>query len=329
MAKMPRDALASALVNEAGLMSLTLFHDPGFAAPIGNHIMPMRKFEMVAKQLRRRAEIRILPPPPVSKSDLLRVHTPEYVLAVETGAPRALAESQKFPWSPELFPSVRLTNGGVLAAATRALDEGVSGALASGFHHAFADHGEGFCTFNGLVVALDALQAEGRIRSAAILDLDLHYGNGTASLVASRPWIKALSIYGSDYANNVPYRDVSVLHHSDGDNHLSAPIPPSKDDGASLQRLLEKHLPWLIAGSRPDLLLFQAGADPLCDDPYSPLDLDHGDLFTRDKSVFAFAKSQRIPIAWVLAGGYAPNLTKVVDVHVHTAIACLEVYNFS
>jgi acetoin utilization deacetylase AcuC-like enzyme len=315
--------------DETGLMDLTLFYDPGFAAPIGNHIMPMRKFGMVAEQLQRRAGIRILRPPPVPRSDLLRVHTSQYVLAVETGEPRALAESQKFPWSPELFPSVRLTNGGVLATATRALDEGVSGALASGFHHAFADHGEGFCTFNGLVVALEALRAEGRIQSAAILDLDLHYGNGTASLVASRPWIKALSIYGNDYANNVPYRDVSALHHSDGDNHRSAPILSSEDDGATLQSLLEKHLPWLIAGSRPDLLLFQAGADPLRDDPYSPLDLDHGDLFTRDKSVFAFAKSYGIPIAWVLAGGYAPDVTKVVDVHVNTAIACLEVYNFS
>jgi acetoin utilization deacetylase AcuC-like enzyme len=310
-------------------MGLTLFYDPGFAAPIGDHIMPMRKFAMVAERLRRRPEIKILSPPPLSKGDLLRVHTPEYVTAVETGTPRELAESQKFPWSAELFPSVLLTNGGVLAAAARALEEGVAAALASGFHHAFADHGEGFCTFNGLVVALEALRTRNRIHSAAILDLDLHYGNGTASLVMSRPWIRALSIYGNDYADNVPYRDVRVLHHSDSDNHLSAPILPSADDGASLQRLLETYLPWLIAGSRPDILLFQAGADPLRDDPYSPLDFDHRDLFARDKSVFAFAKLHRIPIAWVLAGGYAHDITKVVDVHVNTAMACLEIYNFS
>ena len=157
-------------------------------------------------------------------------------MAVKTGTPRELAESQKFPWSPELFSSVLLTNGGVLAAARTALAERVSGALASGFHHAFADHGEGFCTFNGLVIALDTLWAEGRIRSAAILDLDLHYGNGTASLVASRPWIRALSIYGNDYADNVPHRDVTVRRHSDGDNHFSVPILPSENDGASLRK---------------------------------------------------------------------------------------------
>jgi len=310
-------------------MSLRLYHDPGFAAPIGDHVMPMRKFALVAEELRRKTGVEILSPPPVSESDLLRVHTPEYVSAVRTGTPRKLAESQKFPWSPALFPSVLLTNGGVLAAARTALDEGISGALASGFHHAFADHGEGFCTFNGLVVALDALRAEGRIQFAAILDMDLHYGNGTASLVASRPWIKALSIYGNDYANNVPYRDVNVRRHLDGDNHFSAPILPSENDGEFLQSLLEQHLPWLVEELRPDLLLFQAGADPLRDDPYSPLDLDHTDLFLRDKKVFAFAKTNGIPMAWVLAGGYAPDLRKVVDVHVNTAVACLEIYNFS
>ncbi|MGA7215957.1 MAG: histone deacetylase [Terrimicrobiaceae bacterium] len=310
-------------------MRLRLYHDADFAAPIGDHVMPMRKFVLVAEELRRKSGFEICSPQPVSESELLRVHTSEYVSAVRTGSPRELAESQKFPWSPALFSSVLLTSGGVLAAARTALDQGVSGALASGFHHAFADHGEGFCTFNGLVVALEALRAEGRIHSAAILDLDLHYGNGTASLVTTRPWIRALSIYGNDYADNIPYRDVSVRHHKDGENHLSVPMSPSKDDGEHLQRLLEQHLPWLLQGSRPDILLFQAGADPLRDDPYSPLNLDHRDLFLRDEKVFAFARSNGLPTAWVLAGGYAPDVQKVVDAHVNTAIACLETYSFS
>ena len=310
-------------------MNLRLYHDPGFAAPIGDHVMPMRKFALVAEELRRKSGFEICSPQPLSESDLLRVHTSKYVSAVRTGSPRELAESQKFPWSPALYSSVLLTNGGVLAAARTALDEGTSGALASGFHHACADHGEGFCTFNGLVVALEALRAEGRIQSAAILDLDLHYGNGTASLAASRPWIKALSIYGNDYANNVPYRDVNVRRHTDGENHLSAPISPSENDGEYLQRLLEEYLPWLVEGSRPDLLLFQAGADPLRDDPYSPLNLDHRDLFFRDKKVFAFARTNGLPVAWVLAGGYAHDVQRVVDAHVNTAIACLESYNSS
>ena len=308
---------------------LRLYHDPGFAAPIGDHMMPMSKFARVAEELRRRSGFEIRSPRSLSEHDLLRVHAPAYVSAIKTGSPRALAESQKFPWSPALYSSTLLTNGAVLAAARTALDEGVSGALASGFHHAFADHGEGFCTFNGLVVALETLRAEGRIQSAAILDLDLHYGNGTASMAESRPWIKALSIYGNDYADNVPYRNVHVRRHTDGLNHFSVPIIPSQDDGEHLQSLLEKHLPWILGGSQPDLVLFQAGVDPLRDDPYSPLNLDHRDLFLRDKKVFDFVRSNGLPLAWVLAGGYALDVQKVVDAHVNTAIACLEVYRSS
>jgi len=305
-------------------MSLTLFYDPGFAAPLGNHIMPIRKFGLVADELRSVDGIGIVSPSPVEIEDLLRVHTGEYVTAVETGEPRALAESQKFPWSPALFPSVRLTNGGVLAASREALKTGVSGALASGFHHACADHGEGFCTFNGLVVALEKLRAEGLIKTAAVLDLDLHYGNGTASLAVERPWMRALSIYGNDYADNVPYRDVTERHHTDGPNHFSVPLVPGGDDGKNLISILEEHLPWLIEAGRPDLLLFQAGADPLRDDPYSPLNLNHEDLSRRDRRVFAFARRRQIPIAWVLAGGYTEDVRKVVQAHVNTALACLE-----
>jgi acetoin utilization deacetylase AcuC-like enzyme len=310
-------------------MKLRLYHDPGFAAPIGNHVMPMEKFALVAQELRRKPGFEICVPQPVSENDLLRVHTADYVSAIRTGFPRQLAESQKFPWSPALYPSLLLTNGGVLAAARTALEEGVSGALASGFHHAFADHGEGFCTFNGLIVALEALRAKGFIRSGAILDLDLHYGNGTASLARSRQWVKALSIYGNDYADNVPYRDVSVRRHSDGENHFSVPISPSEDDGDHLKRLLDEHLSWLIKGAQPDILLFQAGADLLRDDPYSPLNLGHRDLFARDSKVFAFARAHRLPVAWVLAGGYAPDVQRVVDAHVNTALACLEIYSLS
>lgn len=310
-------------------MSLILFHDPGFAAPIGKHIMPIRKFSLVADELRKVSGLEIRAPEPVVPDDLLLVHTPEYVDAVRTGEPRALAESQKFPWSPALFASVLLTSGGVVAAGREALKSGVSGALASGFHHSSADHGEGFCTFNGLVVALEKLRAEGAIRTAAVLDLDLHYGNGTAALAASRPWLRALSIYGNDYGANTAYRDVTQRHHEDGPNHFSVPLVPGENDGKNLISTLDRHLPWLLEGGQPDLLLFQAGADPFRDDPYSPLNLDHDDLFERDRQVFTFTREHALPVAWVLAGGYTEDVRQVVKVHVNTALACREVYNFS
>ena len=307
---------------------MKIFHHPGFAAPLGEHIMPISKFALVADRIREvLPDVAIDPPAPISEEDLARVHSPEYIAAIKTGEPRELAESQKFPWSPELFPSVCLTNGGVLAAARLALEEGTSAALASGFHHSCSDHGEGFCTFNGLVVALEALRAEGKIRTAAVLDLDLHYGNGTASLVASRPWLRALSIYGNDYDANTPYRDVRSRRHVDGDNHFSVPLIPSgSSDRNVLMQALDDHLDWILAGERPDILLYQAGADPLRDDPYSPLDLDHADLMERDRLVFEFAKRHSLPVAWVLAGGYTEDISQVVEVHLNTLRASVEVF---
>lgn len=307
---------------------MILFHDPGFAAPLGNHIMPISKFALVADEIRRDLPaISIRRPKPVTEEDLRRVHTPGYIEAIRTGKPRGLAESQKFPWSPQLFPSVLLTNGGLLAAATQALGDGSSGTLASGFHHAHADHGEGFCTFNGLIVALEALRTARRIRTAAVLDLDLHYGNGTASLAATRPWMRALSIYGNDYWENKPFRDVTIRHHTDGTNHLSIPlVPTGRSDRDLMLEKVTSSLPWILADGKPDILLYQAGADPLKDDPYSPLNLTHDDLRERDRIVFAFAKKHNLPVAWVLAGGYTPDTSKVVAVHVNTARAWMDAF---
>jgi acetoin utilization deacetylase AcuC-like enzyme len=287
--------------------------------------MPMRKFQAVADAVGDRAGVRIEAPEPATREDLQRVHTGAYLDAIATGEPRALAESQKFPWSPELFPSVRLTNGGALAAAGRALEDGVAAALASGFHHSHADHGEGFCTFNGLVVAAEGLRVAGRVARVAVLDLDLHYGNGTASLCPERPWLFNCSIYGNDYWQNTAHRDVATVRHEDGDNHVSFTLP----NGSGREVLLEtlgRGLAAIAAWGRPDLVLYQAGADPYKEDPYSPLDLDEGDLRERDRTVFAWARRENLPLAWVLAGGYTKDLSRVVAVHVGTFDAALEVY---
>jgi acetoin utilization deacetylase AcuC-like enzyme len=301
------------------------YHHPGFAAPIGNHVMPMRKFQLVADGLAARAGVRVEAPPPVEPGELRRVHTEAYLEAVRSGEPRELAQSQKLPWSPALWPSVLLTNGGARAAAERALEDGVAAALASGFHHAHADHGEGFCTFNGLVVAAEALRAAGRVERVAVLDLDLHYGNGTASLCATRPWLFNCSIYGNDYWRNTPYRDVETVRHPDGPNHVSYALP-NGSGRSTLLAALEKGCAAILAWGRPDLVLYQAGADPYREDPYSPLDLDHADLRERDLRVFRWARREGLPLAWVLAGGYTPDVSKVVEVHLGTFDAAADAY---
>jgi acetoin utilization deacetylase AcuC-like enzyme len=301
------------------------YHHPGFAAPIGDHVMPMRKFQLVADGLAKRTGVRVEAPAPVGAEDLGRVHTAAYLEAVRSGEPRELAESQKLPWSPALWPSVLLTNGGARAAAESALEDGVAAAVASGFHHAHADHGEGFCTFNGLVVAAEVLRAAGRVRSVAVLDLDLHYGNGTASLCATRPWLFNCSIYGNDYWQNKPYRDVETVRHPDGPNHVSFALP-NGSGRSTLLAALEKGCAAILAWGRPDLVLYQAGADPYREDPYSPLDLDHADLRERDLRVFQWARREGLPLAWVLAGGYTPDVSKVVEVHLGTFDAAAAAY---
>jgi acetoin utilization deacetylase AcuC-like enzyme len=305
---------------------IPVFHHPGYFAPIGeSHTMPMRKFALVAERLRDNPAAEFHEPEPVTMEELLRVHTAQYVKAIETGEPRKLAEEQKFPWSDKLFPAVRLTNGGVVAAARKALETGVACALASGFHHAHGDHGEGFCTFNGLVIALDALKAEKQIKLGAVLDMDLHYGNGTASLAASRPHMTALSIYGNDYWLNQPSKDVDTVRHHDGENHFSATLPNGCDE-ARMMEILRANINRLLSRGKPDILLYQAGADPFMEDPYSPLLLDHHALKARDRFVFEFAKNNGIPVAWVLAGGYTKGVAKVVQVHVNTFDATTEVF---
>lgn len=304
---------------------LTAFYDDRFAAPIGEHKMPIRKFKLVADAVRDWPGVNVVSPEPADEADFLRVHDAAYVNAVRTGEPKALAESQKFPWSPQLFDSVRYTTGGVIAAAKQALTDGVSCAVASGFHHAHASCGEGFCTFNGLVVAIDKLRADGVLFNAAILDLDLHYGNGTAQLLVDRPYVTQLSIYGNDYWNNVPYRDVTKLRHTDGPNHFSAPLLAGCR-GPALQAVLKTQLPKLLSQEWPELILYQAGADPYFEDPYSPLALTHDDLLERDKAVFRFAKEHGIPVAWVLAGGYTPDVNKIVQVHTNTFRAAIDVF---
>lgn len=301
------------------------YYHPGFAAPIGEHMMPMHKFGMVAEAVAGLKGIDLREPEPVEEEDLLHVHTGEYVDAVITGKPEWLAESQKFPWTPELYPSVCLTSGGCLAAARSAFETGVACALVSGFHHACADHGEGFCTFNGLIVTLDRLFREKKIRRAAILDMDLHYGNGTAQLTALRSHIFALSIYGCDYWENRSYDDVQYRQHSDGVNHRSFALQHGCDE-ANLTIVMREALPLLLEERKPDLLLYQAGADPYYEDPFSKLRLDHSALRTRDALVFEFAKRHKIPVAWVLAGGYTPDTSKVVEVHVNTFRAAQDVF---
>jgi acetoin utilization deacetylase AcuC-like enzyme len=305
---------------------IQIFHSPRYFADLGEHIMPIRKFQLVRDAIVNSGlPVRLQEPERVSDEDLLRVHTPEYLTAIATGEPAALASSQKFPWSAALGEAVRWTNGGCIAALGAALDDGIAGNLASGFHHSHGPHGEGFCTFNGLVVAMERLKHDGRLQRGLVLDMDLHYGNGTASLLGTRPWLYQLSIYGNWYKKNLAYRDVTEESAPDTVNARSVAVPAGSN-GEQYISLLANSLPKLVDEARPDVLFYQAGADPYREDPYSPLDLGHDDLRARDAFVFEFCKRRGLPVAYVLAGGYTKDVTKVVEVHVNTFRAASAVF---
>lgn len=305
---------------------IRLFYSNYYSADIGTHIMPIRKFGLVAQEIQQKyPDTLFAEPAPVTDEELLLVHTREYIEAIQTGEPKALAESQKFPWSRELAQSVRYTNGGCIASLETSLQYGISGNLASGFHHSHADHGEGFCTFNGLIIALERAKQKKLLRSGLVIDLDLHYGNGTASLVSSRPDFYNLSIYGSWYKQNVAYKDVESEKAPDTQNAWSVAVPNGAT-GDQYLSLVEAHASAAIERAKPDAILYQAGADPYREDPYSPLLVGLEDLYQRDLMIFSMAKKKGIPIAYVLAGGYTKEIEKIVAVHVNTYRAARETF---
>jgi len=220
--------------------------------------------------------------------ELERVHDHAYVAAVETGEPRNLAESQGFAWDPELWPMVRASNGGVVAAAATALADGVAGALSSGLHHARRDHGAGFCTFNGLAIA--ALRASDQgLKRILIIDLDAHCGGGTHSLVAEHPGIHQLDVAVDAFDRYEP----TGANTFDLVGNAALYIP-------TIERRLGE-----LASERFDLCLYNAGMDPHEGCRVGGLaGIDESVLARRENLVFSWCREKKLPVAFVLAGGY-------------------------
>jgi len=263
----------------------------------GHSFDTTRKAEWVADSLERSAitGIEIVEPSPLSGRQVAEVHDVEYVRAVKKGHPRSLAESQGFVWDPGLWPMVLASNGGVVAAALTALDEGVSGSLSSGLHHARYDQGAGFCTFNGLVIAAKAA-LHARARRVLILDLDAHCGGGTESLIADESRISQLDIAVNSYDRYVPSAQARLVIVTRGSDYLPA-----------IRQILDE------ADQRSDafdLCLYNAGMDPFEDCPTGGLSgITEEVLAERERLVFAWCHSRHMPVAFVLAGGYiGPSL---------------------
>ena len=283
---------------------------------LGEHVFPSIKYKLVRQRLLGEglvSEADFVEPSPATDSDVMLVHTQEWVRKLKTGM-LSLTEvyRMEIPYSAELVEAVWTLTGGTILAGREALRDGVAANLGGGFHHAFPEHGEGFCAVHDVAIAIRKLQTEGRIGRAMTVDLDVHHGNGTAFIFARDPSVCTFSMHQeSNYPLEKP--------PSDFDIHL----PDGCQDEPYLH-LLRQQLHHALSGFRPDLIFYLAGADPYREDQLGGLGLTVAGLAERDRIVFAMARERGIPVAITLAGGYARHVEDTVAIHVNTIRVALE-----
>jgi len=277
-----------------------------YFADIGVHVFPMRKFEMIKDELVRRGVVRredVIEPEPASLEQVQRVHDREYIDKLLHGRLSVLEEAiLELPYSEALVEASFLCAGGSIIAARNALERGASANIGGGFHHAFPDHGEGFCVFHDVAIAIRELQATKEIRRAAVIDVDVHHGNGTAAIFRDDPSVFTFSIHEEE---NYP----AVKPPSDQDVGLETGA-----GGKTYLAVLEHWIPRILTRHEPDLVAYIGGADPYEQDQLGRLRLTRDDLRARDRLVFGECAKRGIPFAVFLAGGYARELEDTVGI---------------
>lgn len=290
------------------------FYADQFVLPLPHgHRFPMAKYRMLRDQLAHILPgVQLMPAPSASDGELALAHTPTYIRAIADGSIDARVMREiGFPWSVPMVERARRSVGATVAAVRSALQFGVAANLAGGTHHAYADRGGGFCVFNDAAVAARLMQAEwGRSRrqplQVAVIDLDVHQGNGTARIFQGDDSVFTLSLHGD---KNFPFRKE--------DSDLDVPLPDGCSDAEYLQAL-EVALDDLGHRFTPGLVIFLAGADPFVGDRLGRLSLTLDGLEARDRRVFDWCYTRRIPLAFVMAGGYGVNIEDTVRVQLNT-----------
>ena len=289
------------------------FYSDRFVLPLPpGHRFPMDKYRLLRERIAAGLpQVALQEPDAATDGQLALGHTPDWVERLALG--RITPREQRaigFPWSPQMVERSRRSVGATIAACRAALDEGASANLAGGTHHAHADRGEGFCCFNDVAVAARLMQAERRVRRVAIIDLDVHRGDGTAAILAGDASIFTLSLHGE---RNYPFGGGPP-----GD--LDIALPDATGDAAYLDAL-DGALARLRGAFSPDLLIYLAGADVYHGDRLGRLALTREGVAERDARVFAFARRLGLPVAVAMGGGYCPRIDEIVDLHFATVAA--------
>jgi acetoin utilization deacetylase AcuC-like enzyme len=322
------------------MLPFKLIYSDDYYLPIGAHVFPAAKYKLVHHRLLASAVAEpddFLTPCPATDQDVLLVHTPQYVEKLKSGTLSAREELElEVPYSPELVRAFWLAAGGSILTAGHALEDGVAINIGGGFHHAFPDHGEGFCLINDVAIAIRRMQSDGRIRTAMTVDCDVHQGNGTAAIFAgtrpaSDPLPSAAPSVLKSKAGSTHAGDVFTISLHQENNYPVWKPPSSIDVNLPDGTGNDDYLAWLdnalSSGLRqfaPGLLCYIAGADPYREDQLGGLSLTIDGLKKRDLLVFNVARARNIPVMVTYAGGYARNVQDTVTIHCNTVIAAKE-----
>jgi acetoin utilization deacetylase AcuC-like enzyme len=328
------------------MLPFKLVYSDDYYLPIGSHVFPAEKYQRIHERLLESgvADAKdFVSPQPASDEDILLVHTPQYVHKLKTGTLSAREELEmEIPYSPELVRAFWLAAGGSILAADYALNDRVAFNIGGGFHHAFPDHGEGFCMIHDVAVAIRRMQRDEKIRTAMTVDCDVHQGNGTAVIFARvrvpsdpLPSVGGARIPVSHGARirNTHAGDVFTISLHQENNYPAFKPPSSIDVDLPDEIGDDDYLAWLdnalSSGLRqfePELLCYIAGADPYREDQLGGLSLTIEGLKKRDELVFRVARARDIPVMVTFAGGYAHKVDDTVTIHCNTVVAAKEVF---
>jgi len=287
---------------------------------IGAHVFPTAKYRLIKKRLSQDLsivnKIDFVEPDRASDRDILRVHTADYLEKLKRGK-LSLGEilTLELPYSKKLVEGAILCSGGTIRASEIALKNGIGIHLGGGFHHAFSDHGEGFCVLNDIAIAIRKIIAEKKVKKALVIDCDLHQGNGTAHIFRRDSDVFTFSVHQE---NNYPFckpksdMDIGLRDRTKDREYLAE---------------LERNIPKIISDFKPDFIMYVAGADPYEHDRIGNLALTIKGLEKRDSFVYNQAKNYQVPIAVVLAGGYALDQEDTVAIQYNTIKEAVKTFN--
>ncbi|MBN1872400.1 MAG: histone deacetylase [Candidatus Omnitrophica bacterium] len=294
---------------------LKIVYSQEYDVDIGRHVFPTNKYTLIYGRMVREgliSERDIVHPDPAPEEDILLVHDKDYVRKLKEGG---LSREEEFrlelPYSKELVRASYICVGGTILSCDIALDKGIGIHIGGGFHHAFSDHGEGFCLFNDIAIAIKKMKKDSRVKRAMVIDCDLHQGNGTADIFKDDPRTFTFSIHQE---HNYPFfkpksdLDIGLEDYTQDKEYL---------------RKLSDCVPKIISDFKPEMIVYVAGADPFERDVIGNLRLTKKGLQKRDEFILETAKNYAIPTAVVLAGGYAEDINDTVSIHLNTVKTAL------